>query len=67
MCRDIVMTYGMWDQIRIDKGKEWYLTIFVNERLSSYWYNTTKPPHLQTSSKKVSSFNKCIWSSEMCI
>ena len=39
---------------RIDKGKEWYLTLFVNGSLSSHRYCTRKPSHVQTTSKKVS-------------
>lgn len=53
LCREIVTTYGLWDQLRIDKGKEWYLSIFINQNLSSHRYCTRKPPHLQTTSKKV--------------
>lgn len=50
--RDIVLTYGLWDQLRVDKGREWYLSLFINEKLSSHRYCTRKPPHLQTTSKK---------------
>lgn len=52
--RDIVTTYGLWDQLRLDKGREWYLSLFVNESLSALRYCTRKSPHLQTTSKKVS-------------
>ena len=55
ICRAIVLTYGLWDQVRVDKGREWYLSLFINERLSSHRYCTRKPPHLQTTSKKASS------------
>ncbi len=47
----------LWDQLRVDKGKEWYLSLFVNEKLSCHRYYTRKLPHLQTSSKKVA---KCL-------
>ena len=49
----MVTTYGLWDQIRVDKGKEWYLSLFINKTLSSYRHCTSKPPYLQTTSKKV--------------
>ncbi len=55
--REIILTYGLWDQLRVDKGKEWYLSLFVNEKLSCHRYSTRKLPHLQTSSKKVA---KCL-------
>ena len=50
--REVVLTYGLWDQLRTDKGKEWCLSLFVNEKLS-HRYCTRKPPHLQTTSRKV--------------
>ena len=31
LCRPIVMEYGLWDQIRIDQGKEWILMLFIQE------------------------------------
>ena len=51
--REMTTTYGLWDQVRIDKGKEWYLTLSVVAALSDYRHNTTKPSYLQTSSTKV--------------
>jgi hypothetical protein len=56
ICRAIILTYGLWDQVRVDKGREWYLSLYINETLSSHRYCTRKPPHLQTTSKKASSF-----------
>lgn len=53
--RHVVTTYGLWDQIRVDKGREWYLLLFINEMMATYRYNTRKSPHLQTSSTKVKS------------
>ena len=51
--RHIVSTYGLWDRIRVDKGKEWNLLLFINEKLAFYRTDTSKPPHLQSSSTKV--------------
>jgi len=54
MCpRPIMCEYGMWDQLRVDHGREWYLILFVQEHLAHLRRNTTWPPHLQTSSKQV--------------
>ena len=48
------MKYGLWDQLRTDKGKEWCLSLFINKTLSPHRYSTRKPPHLQTTSRMVS-------------
>ena len=50
--RKIVSDFGLWDQLRVDKGREWAL-MFVNNMLSQYRNDTTKSPHLQTASTKV--------------
>ncbi|KAM4585688.1 uncharacterized protein V3H82_004664 [Fundulus diaphanus] len=50
--RSAVLQYGMWDQIRVDHGKEFYLTLFMQEKLASYRTNTERQPYLQTSSKQ---------------
>lgn len=47
------MEYGLWDQIRVDHGKEWCLMLYINGTLSHLRGNTSKLPHLQTSSTKV--------------
>lgn len=51
--RNIVHTYGIWDQIRVDHGREWYLMLFINESIAHLRGNTSKQPHMQTSSTKV--------------
>ncbi|XP_056288295.1 uncharacterized protein LOC130205144 isoform X3 [Pseudoliparis swirei] len=40
--RSAVMEYGMWDQVRVDHGKEFYLTLFMQEKLASHRHNTEK-------------------------
>ena len=47
------MQYGLWDQIRVDKGNEWILMLFVQESLAHFRRNTIRPPHLQSTSKQV--------------
>ena len=47
----MVTKYGLWDQIRVDHGKEWQLILFIQ---ASIRYNTQRAPHLQTTSKLVS-------------
>ena len=54
------MDYGLWDQLRIDHGREWYLMIFIQQKLAEFRNNVDKPPFLQTSSKKVVNNNVTI-------
>ena len=51
--RSIVVEYGLWDQLRVDQGKEWVLTLFVQEQLAHLRHNTERAPHLQTTSQLV--------------
>ncbi|XP_065886701.1 uncharacterized protein [Dysidea avara] len=48
--RQTICQYGMWDQIRVDHGREWYLMLYIQEHLAGYRRNPSGPPHLQTSS-----------------
>ncbi|XP_055360765.1 uncharacterized protein LOC114847823 [Betta splendens] len=48
--RKAVLEHGMWDQIRVDCGTEFYLTLFMQEKLAGYRYNQSQPPFLQTPS-----------------
>ena len=48
--RPIIQQYGMWDQLRVDHGREWYLMLFVQEQLAHLRRNTDRVPHLQTTS-----------------
>ena len=51
--RPIVIQYGLWDQIRVDKGREWILMLYIQETLAHLRCNTSRPPHLQSTSKQV--------------
>ena len=31
--RDCVVRYGLWDEIRVDHGREFYLSLYVQEQL----------------------------------
>ncbi|KAK7922224.1 hypothetical protein WMY93_009126 [Mugilogobius chulae] len=50
--RPALVSYGMWDQVRVDHGKEFYLCLYIQEKLSEYRYNTDRPPFLQTKSSR---------------
>ena len=52
--RNIALDYGLWDQLRVDQGKEWILMLFVQEQLAHLRRNSSRPPHLQSTSKQVS-------------
>ena len=51
--RKLVQEHGLWTQIRVDKGKEWYLMLFIQQKLASFRNDTSKPSFLQTPSKQV--------------
>lgn len=51
--RPILSQYGMWDQLRVDHGKEWFLMLFAQEQLAHLRRNQTRSPHLQSTSKQV--------------
>ena len=52
--RELCLQYGLWDQIRVDHGKEFYLMLYVQEKLSEFRRNTTIAPHMQSTSRQVS-------------
>ena len=52
--RKTLLHYGLWDQVRVDHGKEFYLVLFVQEMLKLYRNNNTRQPYVQTQSKQVS-------------
>ncbi|KAA0717606.1 hypothetical protein E1301_Tti016786 [Triplophysa tibetana] len=47
-----VLSHGMWDQVRVDHGAEFYLTLFMQDILAEYRHNQQRLPYLQTSSTK---------------
>ena len=51
-CREVIRSFELWDQVRVDCGREWYLMLYVNQSLAHLRYDTAKNPHLQTTSKK---------------
>ena len=47
------LEYGLFNQIRVDGGKEFYLILGIQEHLSNYRQNQEILPYRQTESKKV--------------
>ncbi|TKS77865.1 hypothetical protein D9C73_011956 [Collichthys lucidus] len=50
--RPAILANGMWDQVRVDHGKEFYLTLFIQELLSPHRYTQERRPYLQTPSTR---------------
>lgn len=46
--RETLVRYGIWDQVRVDHGKEFYLMLAVQEHLKDLRNNTRRHPYLQT-------------------
>jgi len=44
----------MWDQVRVDHGTEFYLTLYMQEKNSDLRRNVNRQPYIQTESKRVS-------------
>lgn len=42
--------YGLWNQLRVDHGKEFYLSLYVHEQLRNGRGDPTIPPYVQTTS-----------------
>ena len=45
--------YGLWEQIRVDCGTEFILTLFVQEKLRQQYGSTEIAPFVQTPSTQV--------------
>ena len=50
MMKSIVLLFGMWDQVRVDHGKEFYLTLYVHEKLHAGRGDPNVAPYVQTTS-----------------
>jgi len=59
MCvvRPAVLESGMWDTVRVDHGKEFYLCLFMQELHADKRVDTSKAPYIQSTSKEVGHSN----------
>ncbi|XP_019860944.1 PREDICTED: uncharacterized protein LOC109589282 [Amphimedon queenslandica] len=48
--RKSVLTYGLWEQIRVDCGREFFLTLFIQKKLRQQYGSTEIVPYVQTPS-----------------
>ena len=53
MYRELIKNFGLWDQIRVDHGREFYLMCYLQFLLRDYRYNTNRNAYVQTSSRMV--------------
>lgn len=49
----MLQEFGIWDQLRIDMGREWSLIVFIQELLSVHRTNTSITPYASSTSKIV--------------
>ena len=45
--------YGVWDQIRVDHGREFYLMLYVEEMIKSRFGSSGVLPYVQSKSTEV--------------
>ncbi|XP_020914298.2 uncharacterized protein LOC110251890 [Exaiptasia diaphana] len=50
--RAACLQYGIWDQVRVDYGREFYLVLYKQECLRDMRTNTNRQPFMQTQSKQ---------------
>ncbi|XP_067292504.1 uncharacterized protein [Pseudorasbora parva] len=50
--RNAVLSHGLWDQVRVDHGTEFYLSLFMQDIVAEYRHNQQRLPYLQTTSTK---------------
>lgn len=51
-CRPVLTNTGIFDQLRVDMGKEWVLILFVQELLKRQRQDQNRAAHVKTTSKK---------------
>lgn len=49
----------MWDQVRVDHGTEFYLSLYAQEINADLRRNTNRQPYIQTQSKRVRTGRCC--------
>jgi len=51
--RDAVTTHGLWDQLRVDHGREFYLMLYIQEKLRCNYGPPDIHPYVQSPSTEV--------------
>ncbi|CAH3033724.1 unnamed protein product [Porites lobata] len=50
--RETILRHGLFDQVRVDHGREFYLVLTVQDHLKELRNNTSRQPYIQTQSKQ---------------
>ncbi|XP_049326730.1 uncharacterized protein LOC111191866 [Astyanax mexicanus] len=58
--RNSVLQHGIWDQIRVDHGREFFLTLFIQEKLAGLRFNTDRQAYIQSHSTQNHTIER-IW------
>ncbi|XP_014667161.1 PREDICTED: uncharacterized protein LOC106808813 [Priapulus caudatus] len=53
-----VLEYGMWEQVRVDHGTEFYSSLYVQEKNADLRCNQHRQPYIQTQSKRNHKFER---------
>ena len=53
MYEELLMGFGIWDQIRVDQGHEFYLMCYLQYKLKDLRYNQNRNAYVQTTSRMV--------------
>ena len=53
LCRSTIELYGLWDQLRVDHGREFYLTLFIHEQIRRTCGSRAIVSYVQSTSKEV--------------
>ena len=59
--RPAILKYGIWDQVRMDHGREFCLVIFVQQVIAYLRADVRRPPFKQTTSTD-NNVAECFWS-----
>jgi len=52
--RSSLLRHGIWDQVRVDGGKEFSLICHIQEHLQSFRTNVSRKPYYKSKSTDVS-------------
>ena len=48
-----MLQHGLWDQVRVDCGREFALILYIQDWLTPFRTNTQRAPYVQTQSKHL--------------
>ena len=52
LLRPLLLTEGLWDQIRVDHSSKLALVLTIQQHLAGYRHRQSRPPLLQSSSRQ---------------